>query len=62
LLTVTTAGSQDPFEPEWLAFPPSARFVIEPDPAWDGADEIDGELVVEVSWLPDATPADEGHS
>ena len=34
--------------------PPESRFVIEPDPAWDAAEETEGELVVEVSWLPDA--------
>jgi len=28
--------------------------VIEPDPAWDAAVETDGELVVEVTWLPNA--------
>lgn len=30
------------------------RYSIEPDPAWDGWDEEDGVLVVELSWLPDA--------
>jgi hypothetical protein len=39
---------------EWLAFPPSSRFVLDPDPAWD-ASEVQGKvLVVELTWMPDA--------
>lgn len=30
------------------------RYVVEPDPAWDGFEEEDGVLVVELSWEPDA--------
>jgi hypothetical protein len=29
------------------------RYKIDPDPAWDGSDEEDGVLNVELSWVPD---------
>jgi hypothetical protein len=51
---MTAEQSPGPIDAEWLAFPPGSRFVIKPDPAWDAADETDGELVVGVTWLPDA--------
>jgi hypothetical protein len=47
---MTAGQAPSPIDPEWLAFPPRSRFVIEPDPAWDAADETDGGFVVEVSW------------
>ena len=31
-----------------------ARYEVEPDPALDGADELDGVFVVELTWVPDA--------
>jgi hypothetical protein len=30
------------------------RYAVEPDPAWDWSEEQNGELVVELSWPPDA--------
>jgi hypothetical protein len=54
LSAMTAEPSLGPIDAEWLAFPPGSRFVIEPDPAWDAAVETDGELVVEVTWLPNA--------
>jgi hypothetical protein len=30
------------------------RYAIDPDPAWDFYDEVDGVLTVELSWAPDA--------
>ncbi len=33
---------------------PPRRYEIEPDPAWDWDDEVDGVLTVELSWAPDA--------
>lgn len=32
----------------------STRHVVEPDPAWDESDVVDGVLVVRLSWEPDA--------
>jgi hypothetical protein len=29
------------------------RYKVDPDPAWDGSDQEDGVLTVELSWVPD---------
>ncbi|GIH03843.1 hypothetical protein Rhe02_19100 [Rhizocola hellebori] len=45
----------EPIASDWLSFPPSQRFALEPDPAWDWSEtDAEGALVVELSWLPDA--------
>lgn len=47
-------SAEPKIDTSWLGFATGARFVLEPDPAWDGSETDNDELIVELTWLPDA--------